>query len=354
MNNLLPRLVPVFIFAIILGGFMTVDKLWLHWYTPATSTLSVENRTVETNPGETTRQAALTPGASASGAQTPTPAPSARSRDAFAALWIASQQSTYTVRYETLSANGERGDSYRIFNKPPLARMDTIPQGASEPASQIVDNGTGALVSCLSEAGQYRCVAMDALAAPLPLAVGPIVFPAAATFGSFDVTETDSRRVADMPARCFEIRSPQGGNEAEAAYCFSFSDAPVPVYGRGSFGTVEASELSADVSEAGFNAATPSASGTATQGVTFLSAVGGSPGGTASARVQTIPGALCSIRYTTPAAADSADRGLVTTFADGSGVVAWSWRIGSRDRPGTGTVTVTCNGVQASADIAIG
>lgn len=350
MNTLLPRLVSVLMFVVIVGGFMTADKLWLHWYTPDTSTVSVGTKTVETNPGEAA-QAAPTPGATAGGGWTPT---AEQSRDAFAALWVASQKSTYTVRYETVSAGGERGNTYRIFNKPPLARVDTILPGASEPAAQVIDNGAGALVDCRSDAGQYRCVAMDALAAPLPLAVGPVVFPAPATFDSFDIAETENRTIAGRPARCFQLKAKQGVAEAESAYCFSFSEAPVPVYGSGSFGTAEATELSADVSEAGFSAATPSASGTATPGVTFTAVVGGPPGGTASASIQTIPGALCSITYTTPADADSADQGLVTKLADGSGVAAWSWKIGSRDRPGTGTVTVTCNGVQATADIGIG
>ena len=89
-------------------------------------------------------------------------------------------------------------------------------------------------------------------------------------------------------------------------------------------------------------------------GVTFVSVVGGPPGGTASVTVQTSPGAQCSITYVTPAGTVSQAQGLEQKTADASGQVSWQWKIGSNTRPGTGTVTVTCNGVQASTSIQIG
>jgi hypothetical protein len=89
-------------------------------------------------------------------------------------------------------------------------------------------------------------------------------------------------------------------------------------------------------------------------GVTFLSVVGGRPGQTASVSVQTTPGASCAITYVTPHGTVSVAQGLVTKTADTSGHASWTWLIGARTEPGTGTVTVACGGVSTSAGIAIG
>jgi hypothetical protein len=69
--------------------------------------------------------------------------------------------------------------------------------------------------------------------------------------------------------------------------------------------------------------------------------------------VQTIPGASCSIVYVTPAGTVSEAQGLGNKTAGENGRVSWSWKIGSNTRPGTGRVTVTCNGISATAQIQI-
>ena len=353
MYHLLPRLGPMFALAIVLGGFMTFDKLWLHWYTPDTSNFAREDPLVQ--PLATAHS--LTPVASPGGseAQTATAAPPIRTNDTFAALWIAAQQTPYKVRYETSLANGDKGASYGVFNKPPLGRVDTIPSGASQPFLQFFIDAAGKTSRCLPAGGQRQCVPAEPFATTLPLAVGPIVFPAATAFGSYDVTELDSRVFAGTPARCFHLAPTTAGREAEADYCFSLNGAPVPLYGRGTFGVVEASEVSLAVSDGDFVAPTPLPTPTsATQGVTFTSVVTASPGSSASVAVQTTPGAACSIEFITPAGAASSDQGLIDKRADSSGSVSWSWRIGSRSSPGIGTVRVTCDGVQATANISIG
>jgi hypothetical protein len=86
----------------------------------------------------------------------------------------------------------------------------------------------------------------------------------------------------------------------------------------------------------------------------FVSLVGGRPGGTARAVVQALPGASCSIVYVTPAGTVSQAQGLVNKTGDKAGRVEWSWIIGTATRPGTGTVTVTCNGSTARSPIQIG
>jgi hypothetical protein len=88
--------------------------------------------------------------------------------------------------------------------------------------------------------------------------------------------------------------------------------------------------------------------------VAFISVTGGRVNNYARAAVQTSPHASCTIRYVTPAGNGSVASGLVPKTADAGGRVTWEWLIGTRTRGGIGTVTVTCNGVSASAPILIG
>lgn len=355
MYQLLPRLGSMFALAIVLGGFMTLDKLWLHWYTPDTSNFAVETSAARARATDAAKSVTPAPSPDGSKAQTATVQPPLRTNDTFAALWFAAQQTPYRVRYETSFANGDKGAGYVIFNKPPLGRVDTVPSGASQPFLQLFIDAEGKTSRCLPAGGQRQCVPAEPFATTLPLAVGPIVFPPATAFGSYDVTELDSRVFAGTPARCFHLAPTTAGREAEADYCFSLNGAPVPLYGRGTFGVVEASDVSSAVSDGDFVAPTvpPPPTGT-TQRVTYTSVVAASPGGIASATVQTTPGASCSIEFLTPAGPPSSDQGLVAKQADSSGAVSWSWRIGSRSSLGIGTVTVTCDGTRASTTIPIG
>src|SRR5215210_5876758 len=75
--------------------------------------------------------------------------------------------------------------------------------------------------------------------------------------------------------------------------------------------------------------------------VQFVSLVGGPPGGSASATVQTSPpGVMCFITYVTPAASVGEGAGLDMKPADADGRASWSWRIGRATPSGTGHVTV--------------
>ncbi len=100
--------------------------------------------------------------------------------------------------------------------------------------------------------------------------------------------------------------------------------------------------------------ATPPAVTPATSGVTFTSVQGAKPGNVATVMVQTAPNASCSIGYVTPKGTQSEAAGLVTKTAGADGDVSWSWLIGGATKPGTGSVTVTCNGVNATTNITIG
>jgi endonuclease YncB( thermonuclease family) len=77
------------------------------------------------------------------------------------------------------------------------------------------------------------------------------------------------------------------------------------------------------------------------------------PGDTATLTAQAWPGASCDISYVTPAGNRSTAQGLTPKTAGSDGSISWEWVIGSRTRPGTGQVTVTCDGVSASTAIEI-
>jgi hypothetical protein len=76
-------------------------------------------------------------------------------------------------------------------------------------------------------------------------------------------------------------------------------------------------------------------------------------GGTASATIQTGAGAACSIGFVTPSGSQSTAQGLAPETANGNGVCAWTWKISSNTKPGTGTVTITANGATQSFPIVI-
>ena len=261
MNSRFSMVAPVLVLAVLLGTFMTADKLWLHWYASDPPGPAVERKAQTQVAGATQKP---TPGASATepsgpaaspqagDAQDGAPIPSAQSRDAFAALWLTSQQATYRVRYETSSENGGKGDGYVVFNRPPSARVDTFSDGTREPSSQIILGRDGSTVACSFDGGERSCGKIQAFDTPLPLAAGPIVFPAGGSFGSISVADLDGRTIAGASARCFRVLPGDAGDAAD--YCFSAEN--VPVYASGSFGVIEASELSS-ASDADFDLPTP-------------------------------------------------------------------------------------------------
>ncbi len=74
--------------------------------------------------------------------------------------------------------------------------------------------------------------------------------------------------------------------------------------------------------------------------VSVTSPVG--PGNDATITVQTVPSALCliTVRYKS---GPSKAQGLVPKTADSRGIVAWTWRVGTRTTPGRWPIIVTCS-----------
>lgn len=76
-------------------------------------------------------------------------------------------------------------------------------------------------------------------------------------------------------------------------------------------------------------------------------------GGFASVTIRTAAGALCDLTYKTPAGTKSESDDLKAKAADNDGLCVWTWRITAQTRPGTGTLTITANGVTESYAIVI-
>jgi micrococcal nuclease len=74
-------------------------------------------------------------------------------------------------------------------------------------------------------------------------------------------------------------------------------------------------------------------------------------GATTSVAIKTAAKASCSItvRYKS---GPSTAQGLVTKQADGSGVVSWAWKVGTRTTPGSWPVIISCKG-QGTAQTAV-
>lgn len=94
--------------------------------------------------------------------------------------------------------------------------------------------------------------------------------------------------------------------------------------------------------------------GSSDANIEILAVRGGKPGSRADVTVRTAPNAECSLSYTTPDGDESDEQGLGPKTASGNGRVSWSWRISPDTTPGTGAVTVTCNGVSVEEPIIIG
>ncbi len=101
-------------------------------------------------------------------------------------------------------------------------------------------------------------------------------------------------------------------------------------------------------------ASIPISATTAPISVTIASVTGAARGGTASATVQTTAGAVCSIDYRGPLGVDRYEFGaLRSQTANSNGGITWNWLIAQNTPTGNGTVTVTCQGVTATASVPI-
>lgn len=157
---------------------------------------------------------------------------------------------TYKVTYRTTSLEGEEGDSYAVFSRPPLARVDTIPVDGSEPYSLIIRGEAAATVSCSGGPDEWECLDIEPLGDPLLFTAGPFVYLDDDFLAPFEVSEIEGRILAGQPARCFWLLPRQGDSGDEIEYCLNGDG--IPLYSTPLFGTVEATEVSPDVTAEDF------------------------------------------------------------------------------------------------------
>jgi hypothetical protein len=159
-------------------------------------------------------------------------------------------QISYKITYRTASPEGEPGDSYVIFNRPPQTRIDTISAGSVAPSSLIIGwDKKARTISCAGGPSAWRCDEIEPLGDSLLAAAGPIIFLSPADVASFPVSEAEERTVAGQATRCFQLSAGQeAGGPAE--YCLNADG--VALFTSSQVGTVEASAYSMTVSDADF------------------------------------------------------------------------------------------------------
>lgn len=169
---------------------------------------------------------------------------------AFVLLLNRALQETYKVTYLTTSPEGDEGDRYVIYNRPPLARIDLFARGSDEAMSLVASRGSGLTVNCTRSASDWQCFEIDFSLAPLLIENGPIVFPELREIRATDLRETDARIFAGQTARCFELTTAESPQQGTLEYCFSPEG--VVLYSSASFGSVEAIDIDSQVSDGDF------------------------------------------------------------------------------------------------------
>ncbi len=151
---------------------------------------------------------------------------------------------TYKITYRTISPEGDEGDTYVIFNKPPLTRIDTVSIGASDPSTLLIggDRET-TTISCSGGPDDWQCFDIEPLGDSLLTAAGPVLYLTPFDLARADVSDAGERTVAGEVARCFRLSLGDGGGEAE--YCLSAFG--VPLSSATEVGTVEATEVTPTV-----------------------------------------------------------------------------------------------------------
>ena len=76
-------------------------------------------------------------------------------------------------------------------------------------------------------------------------------------------------------------------------------------------------------------------------------------GNQAVVAAKTTPGDACTVTFQAPGGATIEVAGLGPKAASAAGDVSWIWRIASDTMPGTGVVSVTCNGRSATVSMVI-
>lgn len=156
-------------------------------------------------------------------------------------------QVQYKIGYRAHSLEGEEGDGYVVFNRPPLTRIDTVSPTLQAVTSLVIGgNEKTQTVSCSGGVNRWKCYKIEPLGASLLRSASPIIYVDPAEIDQFEVTEGPQREIAGEPARCFRLVPKDQEEEASAEYCLRADG--VPLYTSSLTGIVEAWAVSADVS----------------------------------------------------------------------------------------------------------
>jgi hypothetical protein len=110
------------------------------------------------------------------------------------------------------------------------------------------DSDTETIV-CSGSAEHWECSEIEPLDDSLLRTAGPFSFFSATDLQLFDVTEAESRTVEGLDIHCLRL-SPRDRASEVTEHCLSKDG--VPIYAISPFGTVEATEFSAQVSDEDF------------------------------------------------------------------------------------------------------
>lgn len=160
------------------------------------------------------------------------------------------KEAVYAVSYATRTPEGSPGDTFEVYRSPPRTRIDTIPLASSSPHTSLIDDGSEKAIGCSGGPDAWECVEIEPLGESLVDSAGPIAILTAGELAPYSVTEATGRQVAGSATRCFHLTPPAENPAGESEYCVSQEG--VLLYVSSTFGEVEATMYSPDVSESVF------------------------------------------------------------------------------------------------------
>jgi hypothetical protein len=160
---------------------------------------------------------------------------------------------TYRITYQTTTPEGDSGDTYVVYNKPPLTRVDTVPAGQIEANTALIGGGVDdRTIGCSNGPDAWQCSELEPLGDSLLRAAGAVGFYSANELVAFRIARSSERTVAGQASTCYQLTPTTGGQSAETSeYCFT--DQGVVLYAATPSITVEALDFAADVSDEDFD-----------------------------------------------------------------------------------------------------
>jgi hypothetical protein len=157
----------------------------------------------------------------------------------------------FRVTYETTTPEGDPGEVYIIYNRPPMARVDIVPADPAEGQTLFIGrDGEDNVTGCSGGPDAWEC-SETPLGGPVLRTAGPVAFYTANDLTQFEVTRLpQDRTIAGQSTTCYEF-TPNGAGGGEPSE-FCLTDSGVVLYSSTPSQTVEATEFSSTVEDADF------------------------------------------------------------------------------------------------------